>query len=156
MSDQPVKQLSEILSGAPTNWGRWGADDEIGALNLLGPEQVLAAAASLRQGRVFTLQTRMADPAGDPFAPHRQRPVRVNVQDQGTWRGGLAPDIPGGGRFADDYLTTTPGPATTSSERKKACGKRAPRRAGPGATPTSATSCSVSSCSARAGWTTRR
>ncbi|MET7991386.1 cyclase family protein [Amycolatopsis sp. NPDC005232] len=106
MSDQPVKQLSEILSGAPTNWGRWGADDEIGALNLLGPKEVLAAAACLRQGRVFTLQTRMCDPAGDPFAPHRQRPVRVNVQDQGTWRGGLAPDIPGGGRFADDYLTT--------------------------------------------------
>ncbi|MGW4485855.1 hypothetical protein ACWEOE_18680 [Amycolatopsis sp. NPDC004368] len=37
MSDQPAKQLSEILSGAPTNWGRWGAEDEIGALNLLGP-----------------------------------------------------------------------------------------------------------------------
>jgi kynurenine formamidase len=105
MSEQEITPLRDVLAGAPTNWGRWGAQDEIGALNFLGPAEVLAAATSIRQGTVFPLQTAMCDPSGEPFAPHRQRPIRVNTQDQGTWQGDLAPDIPGGGRFADDYLT---------------------------------------------------
>lgn len=33
------------------NWGRWGADDEIGTLNFVGPEQVRAAAALVRRGK---------------------------------------------------------------------------------------------------------
>ena len=28
-----------------SNWGRWGEDDEIGALNLITPEKILEAAA---------------------------------------------------------------------------------------------------------------
>ena len=37
------------------NWGRWGNDDERGALNLLTPEVVSAAAASIRTGKVYSL-----------------------------------------------------------------------------------------------------
>jgi len=37
------------------NWGRWGAADERGALNLLIPEVVLAAAGAVREGRVLSL-----------------------------------------------------------------------------------------------------
>lgn len=33
------------------NWGRWGADDEIGTLNLITAEVVRAAAAEVRTGR---------------------------------------------------------------------------------------------------------
>jgi kynurenine formamidase len=33
------------------NWGRWGTDDEIGTLNLITPEVVRAAAATVRTGR---------------------------------------------------------------------------------------------------------
>ncbi len=33
-----------------SNWGRWGADDQRGALNLIGPEQVLAASRLVREG----------------------------------------------------------------------------------------------------------
>jgi hypothetical protein len=29
--------LSELLKDAPTNWGKWGDQDEVGALNYLGP-----------------------------------------------------------------------------------------------------------------------
>ena len=109
VSGQPedaVSSLHDVLAAAPTNWGRWGDDDEVGALNFLGPAEVLAGAATIRQGKVFTLQTKMCNPAGDPYAPQRSRSVRVNTQDQGTWSGELAPTIPGGGRYADDYLTT--------------------------------------------------
>jgi kynurenine formamidase len=37
------------------NWGRWGVEDEIGTLNLITPEVVRAAAATVRTGRRFAL-----------------------------------------------------------------------------------------------------
>jgi kynurenine formamidase len=37
------------------NWGRWGAEDERGALNLATSEVVLGAARALRTGRVYSL-----------------------------------------------------------------------------------------------------
>ncbi|SHN48177.1 hypothetical protein [Cryptosporangium aurantiacum] len=39
----------------PHNWGRWGDDDERGALNVLGPEQVLRAAAAVTTGQAYSL-----------------------------------------------------------------------------------------------------
>ena len=36
-------------------WGRWGPDDQLGALNLVGPDQVRAAAALVRAGKVISL-----------------------------------------------------------------------------------------------------
>jgi kynurenine formamidase len=37
------------------NWGRWGADDQHGALNLITPERVREAAALVRAGRSVSL-----------------------------------------------------------------------------------------------------
>ncbi|MDE1931328.1 MAG: cyclase family protein [Alphaproteobacteria bacterium] len=37
------------------NWGRWGADDELGTLNHTRPEDVAAAARCVRSGRVHSL-----------------------------------------------------------------------------------------------------
>jgi kynurenine formamidase len=37
------------------NWGRWGPDDERGALNLVTPEVVLEAARGIRTGKVYSL-----------------------------------------------------------------------------------------------------
>ncbi|MDH3704538.1 MAG: cyclase family protein [Acidimicrobiia bacterium] len=37
------------------NWGRWGADDRLGTLNLLTDEVVAAAAAEIERGRRFSL-----------------------------------------------------------------------------------------------------
>ena len=39
----------------PSNWGRWGAEDERGTLNLLTPELVSAAAGLVRRGKVYSL-----------------------------------------------------------------------------------------------------
>jgi kynurenine formamidase len=39
----------------PSNWGRWGADDERGTLNLLAPDQVVGAAAVVKKGKVYSL-----------------------------------------------------------------------------------------------------
>lgn len=38
-----------------SNWGRWGADDERGTLNLVTPEVVRRGAGCVRTGRVFSL-----------------------------------------------------------------------------------------------------
>ncbi|WP_066799715.1 cyclase family protein [Sphingomonas soli] len=40
---------------ANSNWGRWGADDELGAVNLITPERQRAGAACVRQGRSISL-----------------------------------------------------------------------------------------------------
>jgi kynurenine formamidase len=37
------------------SWGRWGPDDEIGTLNHVRPEDIVAAARLVRKGKVFSL-----------------------------------------------------------------------------------------------------
>ncbi|MEU1548370.1 cyclase family protein [Nocardia sp. NPDC005745] len=37
------------------NWGRWGAEDEIGTANLVGPETVARAVGLVRLGKVYSL-----------------------------------------------------------------------------------------------------
>ena len=37
------------------NWGKWGPDDEIGTLNYIAPEDIVAAAGLIRKGKVFSL-----------------------------------------------------------------------------------------------------
>lgn len=38
-----------------SNWGRWGADDQLGMLNLVTPESILRAMRLVTQGRVYSL-----------------------------------------------------------------------------------------------------
>ncbi len=63
-----------------SNWGRWGDEDERGALNLLTPEVLRAAAASIRQGRVYPLGIPI-QPEGVPLLEHRGKPMRLTLQD---------------------------------------------------------------------------
>ena len=105
MSDA-VPDLREILAGSPSNWGKWGPDDEVGSLNYLGPEQVLAAAALIRSGKVFTLQRLIGDPKGDPVWPGRTPAERTQILDEGDWdEGGKGPAFPGGLHYADDKIS---------------------------------------------------
>ncbi len=49
--------LPAIYAAAETlkNWGRWGKDDQIGTLNHIRPEDIVAAARLVRTGRVFPM-----------------------------------------------------------------------------------------------------
>lgn len=47
-----VPDLEELLADSPSNWGKWGSDDEVGSLNYLGAEQVLGAVRLVRSGKV--------------------------------------------------------------------------------------------------------
>ena len=40
---------------AKESWGRWGSQDERGALNLIGPEQTLAATRLVKSGEALEL-----------------------------------------------------------------------------------------------------
>ncbi len=46
-----------VRKGAPAGaaWGVFGDDDEVGTINLLTPERVIAATSSIRSGKVFAL-----------------------------------------------------------------------------------------------------
>ena len=44
-----------MANNNPTNWGRWGPDDERGTLNLLTPENIRQAAGLVRHGKAYSL-----------------------------------------------------------------------------------------------------
>jgi kynurenine formamidase len=97
--------LTRLLADSPKNWGKWGPDDEVGSLNYLTPEVVVAAAGAIKSGKVFTLQVKMANPAGDPVWPGRTGAVRTMVIDEGQYIAGKGPVFAGGAHYADDYMT---------------------------------------------------
>ena len=103
-----VPPVGELLKNAPKNWGKWGPDDEVGSLNYLTPEVIVQAAGSIRSGKVFTLQVKMASPEGDPVWPGRSSAIRVNVMDEGHGIAGKGVQFDGGARYADDYMTCFP------------------------------------------------
>ncbi|MCG7320839.1 cyclase family protein [Arsenicicoccus cauae] len=103
MTDAP--SMNELLKDAPNNWGKWGPDDEVGALNYLTPGEVMRGIGSVRTGRVFTLQRMIGDPKGDPVWPGRTPAVRTQILDESNWYDGAGgPEYPGGLHYADDKL----------------------------------------------------
>jgi kynurenine formamidase len=63
------------------NWGRWGADDEIGTLNLITDEVVREAAASVRSGhRVPLALPLQQDGVQTGMMPGRVNPLHAMVQ----------------------------------------------------------------------------
>ena len=63
------------------NWGRWGADDEIGTLNLITDEVVRRAAATVRSGRRVPLALPLRqDGVQTGMIPGRVNPLHVMVQ----------------------------------------------------------------------------
>ena len=51
----PLTADLEQLAARVSNWGRWGADDQRGTLNLITPEVVRRGVAAARTGRAFSL-----------------------------------------------------------------------------------------------------
>lgn len=84
----------------PHNWSRWGADDELGALNLLGPDVIARAAGLVREGRVYSLA--MSIDRSAPMLGGRLPVGHFMTMDGGDYAVGatLAPDF----GAADDYI----------------------------------------------------
>ncbi len=85
---------------AQENWRRWGAEDEAGAPNLIGAEQVRLAAALVRTGQVVSL----AQPISDrmPVPGHRPGVMHFMGRDGGDYAAGAK--RPGGFQFAEDTV----------------------------------------------------
>ncbi len=95
--------VKALLEGLPSNWGKWGPDDEVGALNYLQSAQILRGIASVRQGKTFTLQVQIGHPKGEPLWPGRRPSVRANVLDKGHFLAGKA-HFDGHVEYADDVI----------------------------------------------------
>jgi kynurenine formamidase len=89
ISATEFRELFERVS----NWGRWGPDDERGALNYLTPERVAAAAGLVRSGRTVSLSR----PLNTEREPDNPEPAdhRMTMLD-GSDSHGLA--------FVKDYI----------------------------------------------------
>ncbi|MBP6684137.1 MAG: cyclase family protein [Leucobacter sp.] len=96
--------LADYLRESPSNWGKWGPDDEVGSLNYLTADEVLRGVQHVTSGTVVTLQRLIGDPNGDPVWPSRTPAVRTMVVDESTWDTENAPQFPGGTHYADDKL----------------------------------------------------
>lgn len=105
LSGEQDKRMSQLLAGSPKNWGRWGANDELGSLNFLTNSEVLRGVAAIKQGKVITCGETIASPTGDPIFPSRTQPERKNTQDRGTYNEGNATPLPGGVQYADDRIS---------------------------------------------------
>jgi kynurenine formamidase len=100
-----VSYVGDILKDSPTNWGKWGAADEVGSLNYLTAEEVLRGVAHIKQGKVITLQRLIGHPQGDPCWPGREPAVRTQILDESSWDSEGAPAFPGGLHYADDKIS---------------------------------------------------
>ena len=87
------------------NWGRWGAEDEIGTANYITPEHIIAAARLVRRGVVISCALPL-DEKG-PVYPTRIPPKHVMTSTGADYAAGKEPrgTLPEGGmKFADDYM----------------------------------------------------
>jgi kynurenine formamidase len=85
----------KALFEAVSNWGRWGEDDERGALNYLTPDRVAAAARLVRSGKSTTLSLPLnTQPGIDNPEPADHRMTMLSNVDIGS----------GTLRFAKDYI----------------------------------------------------
>jgi kynurenine formamidase len=77
------------------NWGKWGADDELGSANYITQEKVLNASRLVRRGKVFSLALPLDAEGPMTGGFGRINPVHLMLQDGG--------DISSG---AQDHLAT--------------------------------------------------
>lgn len=99
------EEISTILENAPSNWGKWGDDDEIGALNYLTEEEVLRGVQAVEDGKTFTLGVPIGRPEGDPVWPGRSGADHYMELDKGHFESGKFEMAGAGGlEYADDVI----------------------------------------------------
>jgi len=85
MTDLPsYDELPAAPEGGRSAWGIFGADDNVGLLNLLTPERVVGAARLIRRGAVFPLDAAL-DAYSPPIATFRGLPRHHVLHDQGSF-----------------------------------------------------------------------
>ena len=91
------------------NWGKWGDSDQIGTLNYITPEKIVAASRLVKRGRSFPLCAPFE--ADGPWSGSffRRNPVRLMVVHGGDEQ--IADDLEGfGGSVGEAFKTLYQGP----------------------------------------------
>lgn len=112
-------QLIDDYISKYSNWGRWGEDDSLGTLNFVGPEQVLAAVATVSHGRTVSC-TLPLDQRGPQRADKlRDNPRTIKVATGTDHVSGAQDQLPAGlgpanGFGRSDDITILPNQAGTA------------------------------------------
>jgi len=101
LAQQP--SMEKLQSNAPTNWGKWGEDDQVGALNYLGQTEVRNGINAVQSGKTFTLQIPITSGSG-PVFPGRIPTQHFMTRDAGVYMAGKAEPAPGGMKYSDDAV----------------------------------------------------
>ena len=94
----------EELAARYNTWGRWGAEDQLGALNFIDDEAVAAAAALVRRGRVISCAMPYDSAGPQKGDLGRTNPVHYMVQDGGDIALGAQNHL-ARLRYADDAIS---------------------------------------------------
>lgn len=97
-------EIKEVATLGPAlrNWGRWGADDQVGTLNFITPAKIVEAGTLVRSGKAFSLCIPF-DGKGPQMGGGRFNPIYFTSLDGGDDAIG-AQHIAGGSRFQDDFI----------------------------------------------------
>lgn len=94
----------DAAAKALSNWGRWGADDQIGTLNHVTPADIVNAGKLIRKGRVFALGLSLKEPIQSGLFGGRWNPIHTMLAT-GTDAAAGNQDIPFPYlRYADDAI----------------------------------------------------
>jgi len=93
MADQKLPSAADVRSWIRdrNNWGRWGKDDQLGALNLLTPQKRVAATRLVKTGRSVSLSRPFPKEPG----PNNAYPAQHYMRTVPRGKGGFAADYYG-------------------------------------------------------------
>ena len=91
VSDTPRTSKEDVLKMMTTlsNWGRWGKDDQLGALNLITPRKRKEAAALVKEGLSISLARNAVKVRVGPSAPFEHRMLQTGVTPGSEYSGDL-------------------------------------------------------------------
>jgi hypothetical protein len=90
MPERPLPTEQEVLGWIRQrrNWGRWGKDDQLGAINLITPAKRAAAARLVRTGRSVSLSRPFPKEPG----PNNPLPAQHYMRTHPRGQGGFSAD----------------------------------------------------------------
>jgi kynurenine formamidase len=78
MPRKPVNRAAiEEAARTLSNWGRWGAEDQLGTLNTITPQDVIDAGRLIRRGKVFSLGLSLKEPIQSGLFGGRWNPIHT-------------------------------------------------------------------------------
>src|SRR3989442_7431070 len=90
MLERPLPTEQEVVGWIRQrrNWGRWGEDDQVGAINLITPAKRAAAARLVRSGRSVSLSRPFPKDPG----PNNPLPAQHYMKTLPRGKGGVSAD----------------------------------------------------------------